>query len=160
MNWKGISKCLTAHYADKRDLKILEYQIFSMTQGRLSVVEFYQAASYQLSLILNQIGAQEEAPEAIRAVNHSIAKGLGDLVRGLNGDLPRLLAIKEPNDLSHALHLCSLVENQEQSNSVVPKIKGNRLIDSCHRNFYKVVQQVSGKSSAPGCTIPRIIDQH
>lgn len=124
MNWKAISKCLTAHYADKRDLKTLEYQMFSLSQGRMSTSEFYQAVYHQLSLILNQIGAHEESPEVIRALtNNYRGKALDTFVRGLNGDLPRLSAIKEPKDLSHALHLCGLVENQEQRNSFAPKIR-------------------------------------
>ena len=33
-------------------------------------------------------------------------------INGLNGDLPRLLGVREPNDLPHALHLCEILENQ------------------------------------------------
>lgn len=31
LNWKAIAKCLTDQFADKRNLKTLEYQLFSMT---------------------------------------------------------------------------------------------------------------------------------
>lgn len=39
-------------------------------------------------------------------------KALDTFVRGLNGDLPRLLGIREPTDLPQALHLCLKLENQ------------------------------------------------
>lgn len=122
LNWKAISKCLTEHYADKRDLKTLEYQLFSLTQGRLSIMEFYQAVYHQLSLILNQVSVQEDSADSIRALTNSYrGKALDTFVRGLNGDLPRLLAVKEPRDLSHALHLCNLLDNQDHRNAFLPK---------------------------------------
>jgi len=39
-------------------------------------------------------------------------KALDTFIRGLRGDLPRLLAIKEPADLPSALHYCLKLENQ------------------------------------------------
>lgn len=39
-------------------------------------------------------------------------KALDTFIRGLKGDLPRLLGIKEPIDLPQALHLCLKLENQ------------------------------------------------
>lgn len=124
LNWKAIAKCLTDQFADKRDLKTLEYQLFSMTQGRLTVAEFYQAVYYQLSLILNQISVQELKPDSVHALKQNYReKALDTFIRGLNGDLPRLLAIKEPRDLGHALHLCELVDNQEQRNAFTPKFR-------------------------------------
>ena len=41
LDWRAISKCLTLHYADKRDLGTLEYQMTSLVQGYFSVQEFY-----------------------------------------------------------------------------------------------------------------------
>ena len=39
-------------------------------------------------------------------------KALDTFIRGLNGDLPKLLGMKEPIDLPQALHLCLKLENQ------------------------------------------------
>ena len=39
-------------------------------------------------------------------------KALDTFIRGLNGDLPRLLGMKEPVDLPQALHLCLKLQNQ------------------------------------------------
>lgn len=47
-------------------------------------------------------------------------KALDTFIGSLNGDFPRLLAIKEPTDLKHALHLCRPIENQSIRNSVSP----------------------------------------
>lgn len=39
-------------------------------------------------------------------------KALDTFVRGLRGDMSRLLSMKEPVDLPNALHLCLKLENQ------------------------------------------------
>ncbi|CAD7001830.1 unnamed protein product [Ceratitis capitata] len=39
-------------------------------------------------------------------------KALDTFIRGLKGDLPRLLGMREPADLPQALHLCLKLENQ------------------------------------------------
>lgn len=39
-------------------------------------------------------------------------KALDTFIRGLRGDLPRLLGMREPADLPQALHLCLKLENQ------------------------------------------------
>lgn len=122
LDWKAISKCLTANYADKRDLKTLEYQLYSLSQGNQSVQEFYQVVYHQLSLILNQIGSLDASQETIQALTALYRdKALDTFVRGLNGNLSQLLAIKEPYDLGHALHLCSLLENQKTRNHQAPR---------------------------------------
>lgn len=124
LNWKAMSKCLTAEYGDERDLKTLEYELFSLSQDRMSITEFHKVVYHQLSLILNKIAVQENTPDAIRALTTSYrGKALDTFVRGLNGDLPRLLAIKEPRDLSHALYLCNLLHNQEHRNKFSTKIR-------------------------------------
>jgi len=64
-------------------------------------MEFYQAVYHQLSLVLNQVGVQEDSPDSIRALTNSYrGKALYTFVRGRNGDLPRLLAVKEPRSTS------------------------------------------------------------
>lgn len=113
MNWESISRCLTLHYADKRDLSTLEYQLTSLVQGNESVQDFYQKVYSHLSLILNKIGALEIGREAMSLLTQTYRdKALDTFVRGLKGDLPKLLGIKEPADLPEALHLCLKLENQ------------------------------------------------
>uniref|UniRef100_A0A0K8USZ4 Retrovirus-related Gag polyprotein from transposon HMS-Beagle n=1 Tax=Bactrocera latifrons TaxID=174628 RepID=A0A0K8USZ4_BACLA len=113
LDWGAICKCLSLHYADKRDVSTLEYQITSLVQGNRSIEEFYQAIYSNLSLILSKLGCMEVGTEARNLLTHSYRnKALDTFVRGLNDDLPVLLGIKEPMDLPQALHLCLKLENQ------------------------------------------------
>lgn len=101
------------HYADKRDLSTLEYQMTTLVQGNKTVAEFYQQVYKHLSLILNKLGCTEMSNESLRMITQSYRdKALDTFIRGLNGDLPRLLGIREPVDLPQALHLCLKLDNQ------------------------------------------------
>lgn len=113
LNWNCIIRCLTTHYADKRDVTSLEYQMASLVQGKLTIEAFYQEVYTCLSLILNKLSSLEMSNEALNVLTKTYRdKALDTFVRGLNGDLPRLLAIKEPNDLPQALSLCQKLNNQ------------------------------------------------
>lgn len=41
LDWTAIAKCLTLHYADKRDVSTLEYQMTGLVQGNSTVQQFY-----------------------------------------------------------------------------------------------------------------------
>lgn len=111
LDWKAISRCLTLHYADKRDLGTLEYQMTSLVQGNLTIQEFYQRVYSHLSLILNKLGCMEAGAEAVHLLTRTYRdKSLDTFIRGLKGDLPRLLGMAA--DLPQALHLCLKLENQ------------------------------------------------
>lgn len=113
LNWESISRCLTLHYADKRDVSTLEYQLTSLVQGTESIQEFYQRVYNHLSLILNKISCMDIGQESLCLLTQTYRdKALDTFIRGLKGDLPRLLAMKEPVDLPKALHLCLKLENQ------------------------------------------------
>lgn len=113
LDWGAISKCLTLHYADKRDLSTLEYQMTSLVQGRSSIQDFYQLVYKHLSLILNKLGCLDASNESLYLLTKTYReKALDTFIRGLNGDLPKLLGIREPADLPQALHLCLKLENQ------------------------------------------------
>ena len=120
LDWGAIAKCLALHYADKRDISTLEYQLSALAQGNKSVEEFYQLVYSHLSLILNKIGCMEVGAEALNLLTMTYRdKALDTFIRGLNGDLPKLLGMKEPIDLPQALHLCLKLENQKfRSNHV------------------------------------------
>lgn len=112
LNWNKISKCLTLHYADKRDLGTLEYQMTTLVQGNRSIPEFYQAVYHHLSLILNKLSCMDISTDSLNNLTQVYRdKALDTFVRGLRGDLPKLLSIKEPIDLPQALHLCMKLEN-------------------------------------------------
>lgn len=113
LNWESICQCLVMHYADKRDVSTLEYQMISLVQGNNSIQGFYQTVYSHLSLILNKISCMNISPESMRLLTQTYRdKALDTFIRGLKGDLPRLLGIREPVDLPQALHLCLKLENQ------------------------------------------------
>lgn len=113
LDWPSIARCLTTHYADKRDLSTLEYQMTTIVQGNRSIQEYYQQVYTHLSLMLNKIGCMDMGNESLHMLTQSYRnKALDTFIRGLNGDLPKLLGIKEPADLPQALHLCLKLENQ------------------------------------------------
>lgn len=126
LDWNAISKCLTMHYADKRDLSTLEYQLTTITQGvNQTVKEFHQVVYRHLSLLLNKVGCMELSRESEQMMTKLYRdKALDTFIRGLRGDLPRLLGMKEPEDLPQALHLCLKIENQTyRSNYATGKIQ-------------------------------------
>lgn len=115
LNWEAINKCLAWHYADKRDLKTLEQQLVSMTQGRESIRDFYQSIFSHLSLILDKISCLPENAGSINYLNQWYRDKAKDaFVNGLNFDLPRLLGVAQPRDLPHALHLAESLETQSK----------------------------------------------
>lgn len=112
LNWEKISKCLTLHYADKRDIGTLEYQMTTLVQKNDTIYEFYQAVYHHLSLILNKLSSMEMSQESLNIMTKAYRdKALDTFIRGLRGDLPRLLSMREPMDLPQALHLCLRLQN-------------------------------------------------
>lgn len=136
LNWTAISRCLTTHYGDKRDLGTLEYQMASLTQGNLTIHEYYQKVYSNLSLILNKISCLEAGSESRKLLVDTYRnKALDTFVRGLNGDLPRLLGIREPTDLPEALQLCLKLENQTYRANIASRHSYKKPPVNLQRNF-------------------------
>lgn len=113
LNWEAISKCLTMHYADRRDLGTLEYQMSSMVQGQKNINEYYQSVYTHLSLLLNNIACMDIGQEALQVLTKTYReKALDTFVRGLNGNLPDLLGVANPKSLPEALQICLKMQNQ------------------------------------------------
>lgn len=141
LNWEAISICLETHYADKRDLGTLEYQMSTLTQGSHTIEQFYQEVYAHLTLILNKIGCMKIGPEAMQLMTETYRnKALDTFIRGLRGDLPRLLGTREPTDLPQALHLCLKLENQnyrtQQINKNTPPHNPRRNQNNGQPQFY------------------------
>lgn len=113
LNWESISRCLALHYADKRDIGTLEYQMTTLVQNNNSVQDFYQEVYSHLSLIINNISSMTIGREAMDTLIQTYRdKALDTFIRGLRGDLSKLLCIREPTTLPQALHLCLKLQNQ------------------------------------------------
>lgn len=114
LSWEAISRCLTLHYADKRDVGTLEYQMTTLIQGNSTVQDFYQEVYSHLSLIINNITCMTIGREAMDTLIQTYRdKALDTFIRGLRGDLSKLLCIREPTSLPQALHLCLKLQNQD-----------------------------------------------
>lgn len=112
LNWIKISRCLIMHFADKRDIGTLEYQLTTLIQNNNSISEFYQLVYQHLSLILNKLACLEMSEESLAIMTQTYRQiALDTFIRGLKGDLSRLLSIREPQDLPQALHLCLKIDN-------------------------------------------------
>lgn len=135
--WEAISKCLTLHYADKRDVSTLEYQLTTLVQGNSTVQDFYQEVYSHLSLIINNITCMTIGKEAMETLIQTYRdKALDTFIRGLRGDLSKLLCIREPTSLPQALHLCLKLQNQNfRTDHALSKNSRNPQIVSKNRNY-------------------------
>lgn len=100
------------HYGDKRDVGTLEYQMTTLAQRGNTIEGFYQQVYQYLSLILDKIDCLELGEESLSAMTVAYrGKALDTFIRGLNGNLPSLLSVREPTSLPQALHLCLKLNN-------------------------------------------------
>lgn len=126
LNWECIAKCLSMHYADKRDLTTLEYQMSTLVQGNNKIQDFYQEVYSYLSLITNKLSCMDIGREARDLLAQTYRdKALDVFIRGLKGNLSIHLGMKEPKDLPQALHLCLKMENQFVRSQFVNSNKSN-----------------------------------
>lgn len=118
--WVEIKKVLSLHYADKRDIRTLEHQLNKLTQGSSRVDDFYATVNHQFSLIISKIRAETYSVETMDALVESYRnRALDVFIRGLSGDLSRLLIIQKPKTLPEAYSACLEMQNLNfRSNSV------------------------------------------
>jgi hypothetical protein len=106
-DWPEIKRVLALHYADKRDVRTLEYQLGQLTQGNKTLEEYYLEVNKHLSLILNGLKAMGHPMEVVRAFSeHSRDKALDVFIRGVGNDASRLLVMRRPKDLQEAYFFC------------------------------------------------------
>lgn len=112
LDWIKIRKCLMIHYSDRRDIGTLEYQMTALCQGNKTINDFYQTVYQHLSVILDKVACLDFKEETLSAMTNTYReKALDTFIRGLNGDLSRLLSIREPTSLPQALHICLKLDN-------------------------------------------------
>lgn len=101
----------------------------SLCQGNRTITEFYQAVYQHLSLILDKVSCLDLGESSLHTMTNTYReKALDTFIRGLNGDLPRLLSIREPNSLPQALHICLKLDNMtfrtNYANGRIPRANG------------------------------------
>jgi len=111
-DWYEIKRILTLHYADKRDLRTLEHQMSQMNQGTKTIDSFYTTINNHFALILNSLKNAGQSPEVTAALVETYRnRALDVFVRGLNGDMSRLLIIRRPKNLPEAYSICLDLQN-------------------------------------------------
>lgn len=111
-NWLKIKECLSLHYADKRDIRTIEHQLHQLHQKGSRVDEFYARVNHQFSLIINKIKTESYTDETIKVLVETYRnRALDVFIRGLNGDLSRMLLIQRPRTLPEAYSACLEIQN-------------------------------------------------
>lgn len=111
-DWQAIKNCLSLHYADKRDVQTLEHQLNQLRQKAMSIDEFYSKVNHQFSLIINKIKTESYSAETVNVLIETYRnRALDVFVRGLNGELPKMLMIMKPKTLPEAYSQCIEMQN-------------------------------------------------
>lgn len=111
-DWAEIKKILSLHYADKRDIRTLEHQLNQLKQGSSRIDDFYANVNHQFSLIINKIRTESYSSETADALVGTYRdRALDVFVRGLSGDMSRLLMIQKPKSLPEAYTACLDMQN-------------------------------------------------
>lgn len=105
LNFKAIITKLDQLYADKRPLHILENQLNTLRQGKMSISEYYDAVDRQLTLILNKnIMTNSSNEQLTHAFNVKARENaLRVFISGLKRPLCDTLFSANPPDLPSAL---------------------------------------------------------
>lgn len=111
-DWPAVKACLSLHYADKRDIRTLEHQLGQLTQGNSRLDEFYARVNHQFSLIINKLKSGDHSPEVVDALMETYRnRALDVFVRGLKGDLSRMIIVQKPRTLPEAYTACLDIQN-------------------------------------------------
>lgn len=111
-DWPAIKACLSLHYADKRDIRTLEHQLGQLSQGGSRLDEFYARVNHQFSLIINKLKSGDHSAEVVDALIETYRnRALDVFVRGLKGDLSRMIIVQKPKTLPEAYTACLDIQN-------------------------------------------------
>lgn len=121
-SWDTIKECLSLHYADKRDLRTLEHQMNNLMQANLSIEKFYAMVNNHFSLIVNKIKIENYSSETVNALIETYRnRALDVFMRGLRGDLSKMLFIQRPQTLPEAYAACIELQNLNFRNTLIHK---------------------------------------
>lgn len=111
-DWPAMKACLSLHYADKRDIRTLEHQLGQLAQGGSRLDEFYARVNHQFSLIINKLKSGDSSPEVVDALIETYRnRALDVFVRGLKGELSRMIIVQKPRTLPEAYTACLDIQN-------------------------------------------------
>lgn len=152
-DWGAIKQCLSLHYADKRDLRTLEHQLSILAQGNSSVDEFYANVNHQFSLIVNKIKTEDYNQETIAALIETYRnRALDVFIRGLNGELSKMLTIQRPQTLPEAYSSCLEIQNLSYRNLQIHTRNFNNSVTSPINKMSEIKREQIG--------MRRTVNQH
>lgn len=154
-DWCAIKKCLSLHYADKRDLRTLEHQMGQLFQGNLRVEDFYAMVNQQLSLIINKIKTEDYSAETVQVLIETYRdKALDVFVRGLRRDLATMLIIQKPHTLPEAYTACLEIQNISYRNAPTPRRMMTNMPTPPQRQPLNTYNQTYVQKQIPNRTLP------
>lgn len=128
-DWPSIKKCLSLHYADKRDLRTLEHQLGNLVQRNMTIDQFYANVNHQFSLIVNKIKTEDYTQETTNVLIETYRnRALDVFIRGLNGELSKMLMIQRPSTLPEAYSSCLEFQNLNYRNLSIHKRNFNNFV--------------------------------
>lgn len=88
----------------------------------MTLDEFYANVNHQFSLIVNKIKTEEYSTDTINVLIETYRnRALDVFIRGLNGDLSRMLIIQKPQTLPEAYASCLEIQNLNFRNFTIHK---------------------------------------
>lgn len=100
----------------------MEHQLSGILQGNTSIDEFYANINHQFSLIVNKIKTEEYSTDTVEVLIETYRnRALDVFIRGLNGELSRMLMIQRPQTLPEAYTSCLEFQNLNYRNIVIHK---------------------------------------
>lgn len=128
-DWTAMKECLSLHYADKRDIRTLEYQLHQLSQKDSRLDDFYGAVNHQFALIINKLKTEKYSQETVQVLIDTYRnRALDVFIRGLNGDLSRMLLVQRPKNLPEAYSRCLEIQNTNLRNYTVHTARFNNRI--------------------------------
>jgi len=132
LNFDAILARLDFVFSDRRPLHIIEQELSILTQGKLSVMEYYNQVYKKLTLLTNKtiMTYGRNKPITSEINNRHRQSALRVFVTGLNGPISSTLYSMNPTDLPNAM---AFVQEME-SNNMSAKFAHN-FVGMSYRNY-------------------------
>lgn len=115
LNFKAIMSRLDFTYADKRPVYLIEQEMSTLRQGRLSIIEFYDEVEKKLTLIINKtIMVHQGNTSLIDSLSQKYRQdALRIFISGLRKPMCDILFSSQPTDMPGALALAQELESNQ-----------------------------------------------
>lgn len=109
LDWAEIVATLSSRFADKRDCKTLQFQMYNLKQGNKTYEQFYSEINNMLFLIRAKISEGNDSRETVERLFKTYEEMAVEVfIRGVGYSMANYLELKEPSSLNSALELCRI----------------------------------------------------